>query len=130
MQSSAEQFNIWLDKSRSDVALLTTHLPTGLYPYAGIPWFATTFGRDAIVTALQLLWLDPSLARGVLSFLAANQSRITSEVSDAVPGKILHETRKGEMAALGEVPFGRYFGGVDTTPLFVMLAGAYAEAHG
>jgi len=127
VQSSGEQFNIWLDKSRSDVALLTTHLPTGLYPYAGIPWFATTFGRDAIVTALQLLWLDPSLARGVLSFLAANQSRVTSEFSDAVPGKILHETRKGEMAALGEVPFGRYFGGVDTTPLFVMLAGAYAE---
>jgi len=127
LHSSGEQFNLWLDKSRSDVALLTTYLPTGPYPYAGIPWFATTFGRDAIVTALQLLWLDPSLARGVLSFLAENQSRITSEFSDAAPGKILHETRKGEMAILGEVPFGRYFGGVDTTPLFVVLAGAYAE---
>src|SRR5204863_7996438 len=127
LHSSGERFNAWLDKSRSDVALLTTRLPTGPYPYAGIPWFVTTFGRDAIVTALQLLWLDPSLARGVLAFLAANQSHTTSDFSDAVPGKILHETRKGVMAGLGEVPFGRYFGGVDTTPLFVMLAGAYAE---
>jgi glycogen debranching enzyme len=127
LHSSGEQFNTWLGKSRADVALLTTRLPTGPYPYAGIPWFATTFGRDAIVTALQLLWLDPSLARGVLAFLALHQSRTTLAFSDAVPGKILHETRKGEMAALGEVPFGRYFGSVDTTPLFVMLAGAYAE---
>jgi glycogen debranching enzyme len=127
LHSSGEQFNAWLDKSRSDVALLTTRLPTGPYPYAGIPWFVTTFGRDAIITALQLLWLDPSLARGVLSFLAEHQSRGTNPFSDAVPGKILHETRKGEMAVLGEVPFGRYFGGVDTTPLFVLLAGAYAE---
>ena len=42
----------------------------------------------------------------------------------------MHETRKGEMAALGEVPFAQYYGGVDTTPLFVMLAGAYAQRTG
>jgi glycogen debranching enzyme len=120
-------FRAWIEKSRSDLALLTTELPSGPYPYAGIPWFSTAFGRDGIVTALQMLWLDPSLARGVLAFLADNQARETSPFQDATPGKIMHETRKGEMSALGEVPFSRYYGGVDTTPLFVMLAGAYAQ---
>jgi len=130
VRTSGELFDTWLQKSRADLALLTTDLATGPYPYAGIPWFATTFGRDGIVTALQMLWLDPSLARGVLSFLARHQATGTSAFADAAPGKVLHETRKGEMAVLGEVPFARYYGGVDSTPLFVMLAGAYAERTG
>ncbi len=130
LRSSGRLFNDWMDKSRADLALLTTELPTGPYPYAGIPWFSTPFGRDAIVTALQMLWLDPSLARGVLSFLAANQARETSRFRSSAPGKIMHETRKGEMTALRELPFGQYYGGVDTTPLFVMLAGAYAGRTG
>lgn len=128
--TSGRVFSEWLNRSRADLALLTTDLPTGPYPYAGIPWFSTTFGRDAIITALQLLWLDPSLAAGVLRFLAANQATETSRFHDAAPGKIMHESRKGEMARLSELPFGRYYGGVDTTPLFVMLAGAYAERTG
>ena len=123
-------FNQWIDKSRSDLALLTTALPTGPYPYAGIPWFATQFGRDAIITSLQTLWINPQLAAGVLSFLASTQAEEDSAVRDAQPGKIMHETRRGEMAALGEVPFGCYYGGVDTTPLFVMLAGAYEVRTG
>jgi glycogen debranching enzyme len=129
-RSSDRLFNRWIGQSRADLALLTAELPTGPYPYAGIPWFATPFGRDAIVTALQMLWLDPSLARGVLGFLAATQAQTTDPFTCAVPGKILHETRKGEMAALGEVPFGRYYGAVDTTPLFIVLAGAYAARTG
>src|SRR6185503_7902876 len=64
LQSNGGLFAEWLDKSRADLALLTTVLPTGPYPYAGIPWFSTTFGRDAVITAMQMLWLDPSLARG------------------------------------------------------------------
>ena len=130
LECSGELFGVWLAKSRADLALLTTELATGPYPYAGIPWFATTFGRDGIITALELLWIDPSLARGVLSFLAAHQAGAASAFSDAGIGKVLHETRKGEMAMLGEVPFARYFGGVDQTPLFVMLAGAYAQRTG
>jgi glycogen debranching enzyme len=128
--TSGRVFNEWLGKSRADLALLTTELATGPYPYAGIPWFSTAFGRDAIITALQVLWLDPTLAQGVLRFLAEHQATETSPFADAAPGKIMHETRKGEMARLRELPFGRYYGGVDTTPLFVMLAGAYADRTG
>jgi glycogen debranching enzyme len=123
-------FDEWIDRSHADLALLTTSLRTGPYPYAGIPWFATQFGRDAIITALQTLWLNPQLAAGVLSFLAATQASEDSAFRDSQPGKIMHETRRGEMAALKEVPFGRYYGGVDTTPLFVMLAGAYERRTG
>jgi glycogen debranching enzyme len=127
LQASGRLFQAWLDRSRADLALLTTDLPTGPYPYAGIPWFSTPFGRDAIVTAFQTLWIDPRLAQGVLEFLAARQAHQTSSFRDAEPGKIMHETRKGEMAAVDELPFGQYYGGVDTTPLFVALAGAYAR---
>lgn len=130
LRTSGRLFNDWLERSRADLALLTTDLPTGPFPYAGIPWFSTPFGRDAIVTSMQMLWLDPFLARGVLRFLAENQAHEKSAYQAAEPGKIMHETRKGEMTALRELPFGKYYGGVDTTPLFVMLAGAYAERTG
>ncbi|WP_232820924.1 amylo-alpha-1,6-glucosidase [Dyella sp. C11] len=127
LKSNARLFNNWLDRSRADIALLVADLPTGPYPYAGIPWFSTPFGRDGLITALQTLWVDPSLARGVLAYLASRQATETSAFRDSALGKIMHETRAGEMASLGEVPFGLYYGGVDSTPLFVMLAGAYAE---
>lgn len=130
LHSSERIFNNWLEHSRSDLALLTTELDTGPYPYAGIPWFSTPFGRDAIITAMQMLWFDPTIARGVLNYLARNQATDTSSFRDSAPGKIMHETRKGEMNMLKELPFGLYYGGVDTTPLFVMLAGAYAERSG
>ncbi|MBS0360862.1 MAG: amylo-alpha-1,6-glucosidase, partial [Proteobacteria bacterium] len=130
LKSSGRLFNEWLDKSAADLALLTTLMETGPYPYAGIPWFSTAFGRDAIITAWQILWFEPSLARGVLTYLAAHQAEEVSTFRDSQPGKIMHETRRGEMASLGEVPFGRYYGGVDTTPLFVALAGAYADRTG
>jgi len=130
VRSSGRLFDSWIEKSRADLALLTTELATGPYPYAGIPWFSTTFGRDAIITAWQVLWLDPGLARGVLRFLASTQAAEHSSFRDAQPGKILHEARRGEMAARGEVPFARYYGGVDTTCLFVALAAAYARRTG
>ena len=117
----------WLEQSRADVALLVTDMAAGSYPYAGIPWFSTPFGRDGILTSWQMLWLDPSLARGVLTYLAGRQAKEVSAFRDSQPGKIMHETRRGEMAALKEIPFGLYYGGVDTTPLFVGLAGAYLQ---
>ncbi len=125
--TSNDVFNEGIRRSIADLYMLTTDLPEGPYPYAGIPWFSTVFGRDALITAMQTLWADPAIARGVLGHLAATQATAKDDAADAEPGKILHEARRGEMAALGEVPFRRYYGSVDATPLFVMLAGAYLE---
>jgi glycogen debranching enzyme len=128
--TSSERFNLWVERSLSDLQMMITQTMHGPYPDAGVPWFSTPFGRDGVITALQMLWVDPELARGVLSFLAATQADSNIPEADAEPGKILHETRDGEMAALGEIPFRRYYGSVDATPLFIILAGAYYEATG
>jgi glycogen debranching enzyme len=130
VESSNGIFNEILCRSAADLSMLMTETPQGRYPYAGIPWYSTTFGRDGLITALQMLWWNPSVARGVLRRLAAYQAKVTDPRSDAQPGKILHEMRAGEMAALHEVPFGLYYGSVDATPLFVLLAGAYVERTG
>jgi glycogen debranching enzyme len=127
MITSNDIFNETLRRSISDLYTLITETPEGPFPYAGIPWFSTVFGRDALITSLETLWLDPAISRGVLLHLAANQATTFDPASDAEPGKILHEVRYGEMAELREVPFRRYYGSVDSTPLFLMLAGAYLE---
>jgi glycogen debranching enzyme len=127
LRSSDDSHAAWFEQSRADLGLLVSDMATGPYPFAGIPWFSTPFGRDGILTAWQTLWLDPGMARGVLTYLAARQATASSAFQDSQPGKIMHETRGGEMAALKEIPYGLYYGGVDTTPLFVALAGAYLK---
>ena len=125
IEGSNPIFNELAQRSVSDVYMLSANTEHGPYPFAGIPWYSTPFGRDGIITALLMLWLDPAIAKGVLQFLAATQAATADAARDAEPGKILHEMRESEMARLGEVPFGRYYGAVDSTPLFVMLLGEY-----
>ena len=125
--SSNSRFSDWIARSTSDLQMVIAGNPERNYPYAGVPWFSTVFGRDGIITALQTLWLNPEIAKGVLDFLASSQADRTDAMADSEPGKILHEMRNSEMAVTGEVPFARYYGSVDATPLFIILAGAYFE---
>ncbi len=130
VETSNPLFDEMMRRSIVDLSMLTTDTDQGPYVYAGIPWFSTTFGRDGLITALQTLWLDPAVARGVLRRLAHFQAGARDPASDAEPGKIMHEMRGGEMAALREIPFGLYYGSADATPLFVVLAGRYLARTG
>ncbi len=130
VETSNTQFNEWLARSLADLSMMITDTPSGPFPYAGVPWFSTPFGRDSVITALECLWAMPAVGRGVLHYLAATQATAPDLDRDAQPGKILHESREGEMAALGEVPFDRYYGSHDVTPLFLMLASGYYERTG
>ncbi|AEV97095.1 amylo-alpha-1,6-glucosidase [Niastella koreensis] len=120
-----EQFNNWINRSKNDLLSLLVQTPFGSYPYAGVPWYNTVFGRDGTFTALETLWVAPNIAKGVLLYQAARQATKLLPLQDAEPGKILHEIRSGEMAETGEIPFKLYYGSIDTTPLFIVLAGQY-----
>jgi glycogen debranching enzyme len=119
--------NLWLRRSGADLAMLTTATSNRPCPYGGVPWYSTPFGRDGILTALEYLWVNPALASGVLTFLARAQAEEADPANDAEPGKILHEARTGELATLGEIPCRRYYGSIESTPLFIVLAGAYYQ---
>lgn len=115
--------NSVLARSLADIAVLETvgPGPGESFLAAGIPWFATLFGRDALLAAMFLLPVRASIATHTLRTLARLQATGRSDREDAEPGKIIHELRTGEMAATGEVPFGRYYGAADTTPLWLLL---------
>jgi glycogen debranching enzyme len=116
VQSSDALFNAWIRRAGADIGMLMTTTPQGRIPAAGLPWLDAVFGRDAIITALETLWVWPDIARNVLRYLAATQCTHSSAGNGAEIGKILNESRAG---------FPNDYYGVDTTPLFVMLAGAY-----
>jgi glycogen debranching enzyme len=118
-------FDRWLKRGMQDLMMLSTMTPYGYYPYAGIPWYCTPFGRDGLITALEYLPWYPQVAKGTLRFLAAYQGAKIDAFTDEEPGKILHEFRTGEMAQCREIPFIPYYGTVDATPLFLILLEAY-----
>jgi glycogen debranching enzyme len=128
--TSNTQFNHWIHRSKADLITMITDTPFGPYPYAGIPWYNTPFGRDGIISAIECLWISPEVAKGVLEYLAVTQAKEEDSFRDGEPGKILHESRKGEMADLDEIPFKQYYGSIDSTPLFIILAGSYYKRTG
>ncbi|HEV8711651.1 MAG TPA: amylo-alpha-1,6-glucosidase [Candidatus Binatia bacterium] len=130
LSSNHDGLNAWLERSVQDLALLRAESLQGSYVCAGIPWFATIFGRDGLITALQTLGFSAELAAGTLRTLASLQGKAFDGEREEEPGKILHEMRHGEMAATGEIPFSRYYGSIDATPLFVWLLAEYAERTG
>ncbi len=125
VRTNHDLFDHWLQRSRHDLHLLLTETSDGFFPYAGIPWYVAPFGRDALITAAQLLPFEPEIARGTLRYLARMQGTVDDAFTDQEPGKILHEQRRGEMATCREIPFIPYYGTVDATPLFVTLAAEY-----
>jgi glycogen debranching enzyme len=128
VKTSNEHFTHWIERSQADLlSLLATTDNSIKYPYAGVPWYNTSFGRDGIITAMETLWLAPDISKDVLLFLAHRQATELIPEKDAEPGKILHEARAGEMANTGEIPFKEYYGTTDATPLFIVLAGMYYE---
>jgi glycogen debranching enzyme len=131
-QTDHELFNLTFSRSVADLRLLINDGPGDgeRYVAAGVPWFTTLFGRDAIITALQALAFRPQIAVEALTVLAAYQATERDDDRDAEPGKILHELRTGEMAKTGELPFRPYYGSVDATPLWLVLLGATYEWTG
>jgi glycogen debranching enzyme len=129
--TSNSQFASMIRHASVDLTSIITHADDGgAFIMAGVPWFATLFGRDSIVTALSILPFQPDVAVRTLRTLARLQGTAINEERDEQPGKIVHEIRNGEMASTGEIPFGRYYGSVDSTPLFLWLYGRAVESSG
>ncbi len=125
IRSDNEKVNEVLSRAAKDLNLMITLVGDSPVVYAGIPWFSTIFGRDSIITAYQLLPWYPELTRGTLKVLSKYQGEKFDDFTEEEPGKILHELRRGEMANMREIPFIPYYGSVDSTPLFIILAWNY-----
>ena len=125
VDSDHDLFNLVIKRSVADLRLLVNDGPgpDQRYVAAGVPWFATLFGRDAIISAIQSVAFRPQLAVETLGVLAAYQATEIDDWRDAEPGKILHELRTGELAHSGELPHTPYYGSVDSTPLWIILLG-------
>ncbi|MCX7601664.1 MAG: amylo-alpha-1,6-glucosidase [Meiothermus sp.] len=119
-----------LEQAISDLRALLFSLPEGLFPAAGIPWYVCPFGRDSLLTAYMMQPWTSDVTQGVLTYLAKYQGREVNPFLDETPGKIIHEMRLGELSRTGQVPFARYYGTVDATPLFVILLHRYWKDSG
>jgi len=121
---SNTQLQRYLDKAVLDLRMMQTMSEDGLPAIdAGVPWFSTLFGRDSLITAYQALLVNPELAKGTLAKLAQLQGEKVDDWRDEEPGKILHEVRVGELAAVGDIPHTPYYGSIDSTPLWLVVLG-------
>lgn len=125
IKTDNENFNRLINRSLSDLKLLLSDLGEGFIPIAGIPWYAVPFGRDSIITSLQTIVVNPKIARGTLRTLAGFQGKEVNEDREEEPGKIMHEIRFGELANLNLIPHTPYYGTIDATLLFLILAVEY-----
>jgi glycogen debranching enzyme len=125
VETDEEAFNGALAQSVADLKALTIFWEDRRVISAGVPWYASPFGRDALITGFQALLVNPDIARDALLFLAAHQGRKVDDFREEEPGKILHEIRRGELARTGEVPHTPYYGSIDATPLFIILYTEY-----
>lgn len=125
--SSSLALNAILDRSLRDLRVLRSSIDSQEFFAAGVPWYATLFGRDSVITAIETLAYDPGIAENTLRTLARYQGDRTDPWRDEEPGKILHELRLGEMANTGEIPHTPYYGTIDATPLFLILMGRYSQ---
>lgn len=130
IQSDSLLLNKAIERSSRDLQSLRSSIRGDGYFAAGIPWFTTLFGRDSLITAMQMLPIRPHIAAETLRLLATYQARETDARRDAQPGKILHELRVGELAATGKIPHSPYYGTVDATPLFLILMDEYVHWTG
>lgn len=130
IETSNPLFDRVLNRAFISLRMLITREHGDTYFAAGVPWFVALFGRDSIITALQTVGYDPSIAANTLRVLAGYQGTEVNEFQDEEPGKIPHELRVGEQAHLHEVPQIPYYGTVDATPLFVVLVGEYVRWSG
>ncbi len=129
-ETDHDLFDQLLRRALHDLRLLIDDIDGNLVPTAGIPWFAVPFGRDSLITSMQALPLRPEVAASTLRFLASLQGKECNDFRDEEPGKILHEVRMGELSKLGRVPHTRYYGSVDSTPLFLITLGEYVDWTG
>ncbi|MCT8137036.1 amylo-alpha-1,6-glucosidase [Anaerobacillus sp. CMMVII] len=125
IESDSKLLNDIYSRSLDDLRALLTNLGEGSFPVAGIPWFAVPFGRDSLIAAIQMLVANVEIAKGTLKTLAKYQGKNLDSWRDEQPGKILHEIRFGELANNNEIPHTPYYGTVDATPLFLVLAVEY-----
>ncbi len=123
-------FDLVVQRGLRDLRSLHTRTRYGDIVVGGIPWYASPFGRDALISCYEALMIKPELARDSLSFLAAFQGTKVDDWRDEEPGKILHEIRQGEMARMNEIPHTPYYGSVDSTPLFLILMSEYLKWTG
>lgn len=125
VRSSSPLLDAILDRSFRDLYLLRNVHEGQEYFAAGVPWFSALFGRDSIIGALQMLAFDAGVARQTLRVLSSLQGQVCDPWREEQPGKILHELRVGELAHTGQVPHSPYYGSIDSTPLFLILAAEF-----